>query len=147
MAPKFLIINIGHCANIQEPGKTTPVASAAASVVGEAPTDASAIKGVAGEPEYASKANFPLLWRIVDFVVAALMIIGAILMWAINPNASRVIVGILLFLLAVLLLILQFKRPARVVDQAKFLFNPVGRGILYIVVGLLLCGGSFQNHV
>ncbi|KAJ2575163.1 hypothetical protein GGH95_003804, partial [Coemansia sp. RSA 1836] len=69
-----------------------------------------------------------IVWRIVNVVVAALWIVAAGFMFA-DRHFQTIMPGLFLLVVGVASIVLEFKRPADIVDNCRFLWNFLGRGI------------------
>ncbi|KAI9006296.1 COPI associated protein-domain-containing protein [Hyaloraphidium curvatum] len=76
-----------------------------------------------------------LIWKIVDTVVALLLIITVILLWVYYPSWQTVVTGLFVMALGILLAVCNFKVMPIAKKFALFLFTPLGRGLSYFFIG------------
>jgi len=76
-------------------------------------------------------------FRIVNFVVALLMVVGGISQFF-PVGFQAVLIGSYVILFGLGIAMLEFRVPPQVSRYASFLFSFIGRGIFYIFVGSVL---------
>ncbi|KAJ2733794.1 hypothetical protein IW152_002786 [Coemansia sp. BCRC 34962] len=75
-----------------------------------------------------------IVWRIVNIVVAALWIVAAGFMFA-DKHFQTVMPGLFLLVVGVASIVFEFWRPVDIVDNCRFLWNFLGRGVLFLLMG------------
>eukprot|EP00002_Diphylleia_rotans_P004234 TRINITY_DN1304_c0_g1_i1.p1 TRINITY_DN1304_c0_g1~~TRINITY_DN1304_c0_g1_i1.p1 ORF type:complete len:140 (-),score=33.35 TRINITY_DN1304_c0_g1_i1:81-500(-) len=78
--------------------------------------------------------------------IAATLFFGGILVIS-NATFSGVIVGAYVLFFAVLLFLIQFRCPEKILNNAGFLFNYLGRGFFYIFLGCLVLQGDTVEDI
>ncbi|KAK0627252.1 Golgi apparatus membrane protein TVP15 [Immersiella caudata] len=81
--------------------------------------------------------DFSDSFRIVNLVVAAIMVLGGISQFF-PISFQSVIVGCYVIIFGLATGLLEFQIPPQVSRYASFLFSFIGRGIFYIFVGSIL---------
>ncbi|KAJ1993751.1 hypothetical protein H4R33_000543 [Dimargaris cristalligena] len=76
------------------------------------------------------------LFRILNVIVAVLIAVGGVI-FIITGRFQPIVVGILLLIFTVLILALEISRPWALQSKCEFLFMFIGRGLLYIFLGIL----------
>ncbi|KAJ2694317.1 hypothetical protein H4218_005668 [Coemansia sp. IMI 209128] len=75
-----------------------------------------------------------IAWRIVNIVVAALWIVAAGFMFS-DKHFQSVMPGLFLLVVGVASIVFEFWRPVDIVDNCRFLWNFLGRGVLFLLMG------------
>ncbi|KAJ2791725.1 hypothetical protein GGI18_000932 [Coemansia linderi] len=84
-----------------------------------------------------------IAWRIVNIVVAALWIVAAGFMFS-DKHFQTVMPGLFLLVVGVASIVFEFWRPVDIVDNCRFLWNFLGRGVLsFRVVTYVAAGFSW----
>jgi len=89
------------------------------------------------QPATQYKMDFSDSFRIVNLVVAVIMVLGGISQFF-PINFQSVIVGVYVMIFGLATGLLEFQIPPQVSRYASFLFSFIGRGIFYIFVGSIL---------
>ncbi|ORE08886.1 hypothetical protein BCV72DRAFT_261132 [Rhizopus microsporus var. microsporus] len=80
--------------------------------------------------------NFSNIFRVVNMVAAAFMIIGGV-MTCIHGGFPNFIQGIFVILFGLMTVLFEFRMPGPVVKHASFMFSFMGRGLFYIFLGFI----------
>ncbi|KAK3944758.1 Golgi apparatus membrane protein TVP15 [Diplogelasinospora grovesii] len=91
--------------------------------------------------------DFSDSFRIVNLVVAVIMILGGISQFFPNIDFQPAIIGCYVIVFGVVTGLLEFQIPPQVSRYASFLFSFLGRGIFYIFVGCILLSGHWTRIV
>ncbi|KAM7202822.1 Golgi apparatus membrane protein TVP15 [Rhypophila sp. PSN 637] len=86
--------------------------------------------------------DFSEYFRIVNLVVAVIMILGGIIQFF-PIGFKSVIIGIYVMLFGAITGLLEFQIPPHVSRYASFLFSFLGRGIFYIFIGCIILDEGF----
>ncbi|KAK3306878.1 Golgi apparatus membrane protein TVP15 [Chaetomium strumarium] len=86
--------------------------------------------------------DFSDTFRIVNLVVAVLMVLGGISQFF-PVDFQPAIIGVYVIIFGLATGLLEFQIPPQVARYASFLFSFLGRGIFYIFVGCIL----LHDHV
>ncbi|ORX58853.1 hypothetical protein DM01DRAFT_1405470 [Hesseltinella vesiculosa] len=78
-----------------------------------------------------------LVFRIVNIVAAALMIVGAISL-IIGGGFPNFILAVFCILFGVIVVLFEFRLHRAITKLASFLFSFLGRGLLYIFIGCIM---------
>ncbi|KAF9972650.1 Late Golgi vesicles protein [Actinomortierella ambigua] len=85
------------------------------------------------------------LFRLLNIIVAVLIILGGVLLFVDRPSWSNGIVGFFMVVFGVLTFLLEFVIPETLVYNLGFMFSLIGRGFFYIVIGLLCLSWKWFN--
>ncbi|KAI7899259.1 COPI associated protein-domain-containing protein [Cokeromyces recurvatus] len=80
--------------------------------------------------------NLSIVFRVVNIIVAAFMIIGGI-MTCIAGGFPNFIQGIFVIIFGLMTLLFEFRLPAMITQFASFMFSFMGRGLFYIFLGCI----------
>ena len=86
------------------------------------------------------------MFRIVNLVVAVLMVLGGIAQFF-APTVKNIVVGVYVILFGLSTALLEFQIPPQVSRYASFLFSFIGRGVFYIFIGSLLLDGNTLLYI
>ncbi|KAL1839780.1 hypothetical protein VTJ49DRAFT_1154 [Mycothermus thermophilus] len=86
--------------------------------------------------------DFSDTFRIVNLVVAVLMVLGGISQFF-PTSFQSAIIGVYVIIFGLATGLLEFQIPPQVSRYASFLFSFLGRGVFYIFVGCIL----LHDHV
>ncbi|KAH6635153.1 Golgi apparatus membrane protein TVP15 [Chaetomium sp. MPI-SDFR-AT-0129] len=81
--------------------------------------------------------DFSDIFRIVNLVVAVLMVLGGILQFF-PVTFQSAIIGAYVIIFGLVTGLLEFQIPPQVGRYASFLFSFLGRGIFYVFIGCIL---------
>ncbi|KAF2747907.1 COPI associated [Sporormia fimetaria CBS 119925] len=84
--------------------------------------------------------DFSDIFRIVNFVVAVLMVLGGVAKLLPFSNFSNIILGVYLILFGLATGLLEVQIPQQVARYASFMFSFLGRGLFYIFIGSVIVG-------
>ncbi|KAK8051414.1 COPI associated protein [Apiospora rasikravindrae] len=86
--------------------------------------------------------DFSDSFRIVNLVVAAVMILGGIVQFF-NFGVQTLIIGIYEIIFGAAVALLEFQIPPQVSRYASFMFSFIGRGVFYIFMGSILLSSDW----
>ncbi|KAL2137380.1 hypothetical protein VTI74DRAFT_1 [Chaetomium olivicolor] len=86
--------------------------------------------------------DFSDIFRIVNLVVAVLMVLGGISQFF-PPTFQSTIIGVYVIIFGLATGLLEFQIPPQISRYASFLFSFLGRGVFYVFVGCIL----FHDHL
>ncbi|KAK0636876.1 Golgi apparatus membrane protein TVP15 [Bombardia bombarda] len=87
--------------------------------------------------------DFSDSFRIVNLVVAVIMVLGGIAQFFPSITFKGILIGCYVIIFGLATALLEFQIPPQVSRYASFLFSFIGRGIFYIFVGSLI----LSSHV
>ncbi|KAF9211771.1 Late Golgi vesicles protein [Podila verticillata] len=87
------------------------------------------------------------LFRLLNIVVAVLIVLGGCLLFVHIKSWNSGILGIFVILLGFLTFALEFVIPESIVYNMGFMFSLFGRGLFYISMGLLTLAWKWYNIV
>ncbi|KAL9059620.1 MAG: hypothetical protein Q9162_001125 [Coniocarpon cinnabarinum] len=82
------------------------------------------------------------IFRIANLVVAVFIILGGIGQFFPDILVQNIIIAVYLFIFGLGTGLLEFQIPPPVAKYASFMFSFIGRGVFYIFVGMISCGGE-----
>jgi len=85
-------------------------------------------------------------FRLVNLAAAGLMLAGGILKFF-NFGFSNVVIGVYIAIFGLATGLLEFQIPPQVARYASFMFSFIGRGIFYILVGVLIFDGGVLKYI
>ncbi|KAI2620099.1 COPI associated [Hypoxylon sp. NC1633] len=91
--------------------------------------------------------DFSDSFRIVNLVVAVIMVLGGISQFITDPGFQSIIIGAYVIVFGLAVALLEFQIPAQVSRYASFMFSFVGRGIFYVFVGSVVLNGGWMRIV
>ncbi|KAK7981967.1 hypothetical protein PG984_009325 [Apiospora sp. TS-2023a] len=86
--------------------------------------------------------DFSDTFRIVNLVVAAVMVVGGIVQFF-NFGVQTLIIGIYEIIFGAAVALLEFQIPPQVSRYASFMFSFIGRGVFYIFMGSILLSSDW----
>ncbi|KAK8028718.1 hypothetical protein PG991_005774 [Apiospora marii] len=86
--------------------------------------------------------DFSDTFRIVNLVVAAVMVVGGIVQFF-NFGVQTLIIGIYEIIFGGAVALLEFQIPPQVSRYASFMFSFIGRGVFYIFMGSILLSSDW----
>lgn len=87
-----------------------------------------------------------ILWRLINVVVAALWIVVAVF-YFMDGYFQIIMPGIFLVIVAVSSILFEFWRPTAVLENCYFMWNFMGRGIFYLLMGCVVLGFRTIQYV
>ncbi|GJJ71097.1 hypothetical protein EMPS_03447 [Entomortierella parvispora] len=85
------------------------------------------------------------LFRLLNLIVAVLIILGGILLFVHIGSWNSGILGVFVVLLGILTFALEFVIPESIVYNMGFMFSLLGRGLFYLSMGLLTLSWRWFN--
>ncbi|KAF9384072.1 Late Golgi vesicles protein [Podila verticillata] len=85
------------------------------------------------------------LFRLLNIIVAVLIVLGGILLFVHNKSWNSSILGVFICLFGLLTFTLEFAIPEALVYNLGFMFSLLGRGFFYISMGLLTLAWKWFN--
>ncbi|KAF9193798.1 Late Golgi vesicles protein [Haplosporangium sp. Z 11] len=85
------------------------------------------------------------LFRLLNLVVAVLIILGGILLFVQIGSWNSGILGVFIVLFGLLTFALEFAIPESIVYNMGFMFSLLGRGLFYLSMGLLTLSWKWFN--
>ncbi|KAF9116401.1 Late Golgi vesicles protein [Mortierella sp. AM989] len=92
-------------------------------------------------------AHGATLFRLLNLIVALLIILGGVLLFVNNKSWNSSILGVVLGIFGILTFALEFVIPEAIVYNMGFLFSLLGRGIFYLIAGVLSLAWKWFNIV
>ncbi|KAK8105876.1 COPI associated [Apiospora kogelbergensis] len=86
--------------------------------------------------------DFSDSFRIVNLVVAAVMVLGGVVQFF-NFGVQTLIIGIYEIIFGAAVALLEFQIPPQVSRYASFMFSFIGRGVFYIFMGSILLSSDW----
>ncbi|KAI9261619.1 COPI associated protein-domain-containing protein [Phascolomyces articulosus] len=83
-----------------------------------------------------ASVDMSLVFRIINCVVAAFMVIGGI-GTIIREGFPNFITGIFCIIFGVITAVFEFRLPSQITQFASFMFSFLGRGLFYIFIGCI----------
>ncbi|KAJ2780681.1 hypothetical protein H4R18_003322 [Coemansia javaensis] len=106
-----------------------------------------AARGGAGLPEKPLKTFArDILWRLLNVVAAALWITAAAFRF-VHGTFQSVMPGIALMLIGIVSVVLEFWRPEVILENCYFLWNFMGRGLFFLLMGCLVIETRVVSYV
>ncbi|KAJ2614540.1 hypothetical protein H4S08_001657 [Coemansia sp. RSA 1365] len=100
-----------------------------------------------GAPERPARiGGRDFVWRLVNFVVAALWIVVAIFHF-LDATFQAAMPGVAILIIAILSILFEFWRPEVILEHCYFLWNFMGRGIFFLLMGCIVMGTRVINYV
>ncbi|KAI9503612.1 hypothetical protein GGI25_004866 [Coemansia spiralis] len=99
-----------------------------------------------GSNRFGSSMFRDIVWRLINIVVAALWIVAAAFHF-VDRTFQSVMPGVALLVIGLFSIIFEFYRPAVVVENCYFLWNFMGRGLFFLLMGCLVMGYRVVNYV
>lgn len=90
--------------------------------------------------------DFSDIFRMVNFAVAVLMVLGGISKFF-PFSFNDIILGVYLIIFGLSTALLEFQIPQQVARYASFMFSFLGRGIFYIFIGSVTAGPKWYQYV
>ncbi|KAJ1759981.1 hypothetical protein GGF48_000799 [Coemansia sp. RSA 921] len=87
-----------------------------------------------------------ILWRLINIVVAALWIVAAAFHF-VDGSFQTVMPGVAILIVGVASIVFEFWRPELILENCYFLWNFMGRGIFFLLMGCLVMGFRVVNYV
>ncbi|KAI8326391.1 hypothetical protein GQ54DRAFT_307622 [Martensiomyces pterosporus] len=87
-----------------------------------------------------------IAWPIINIIVSVLWIVAAIL-YFVNGYFQAVMLGIFLLVIGGTSIALEFWRPEVFVTHCFFLWNFMGRGIFFLLMGCIVLGHKVFTYV
>ncbi|CAO3618525.1 unnamed protein product [Cunninghamella blakesleeana] len=81
--------------------------------------------------------NTSIIFRVVNFLAAAFMIIGSVSLILLGFFPSFIL-AVICIIFAVITIVFEFKLPGQITQFASIMFSFLGRGIFYLIVGCIL---------
>ncbi|KAI1184800.1 Golgi apparatus membrane protein TVP15 [Nemania serpens] len=91
--------------------------------------------------------DFSDSFRIVNLVVAVVMILGGVSQFIFDVTFQSIVVGVYVIIFGASVGLLEFQIPPQVSRYASFMFSFIGRGIFYIFIGSLLLSLHWTRYV
>ncbi|KAK3847092.1 MAG: COPI associated protein-domain-containing protein [Linnemannia gamsii] len=85
------------------------------------------------------------LFRLLNLIVAILIILGGILLFVHIGSWNSGILGVFVVIFGLLTFTLEFAIPESIVYNLGFMFSLLGRGVFYISMGLLTLSWKWFN--
>ncbi|KAF3003588.1 Late Golgi vesicles protein [Curvularia kusanoi] len=91
--------------------------------------------------------DFSDIFRMVNFAVAAFIVLGGIAKLFPFNDFSHIILGVYLIIFGAGTALLEFQIPQQVARYASFMFSFLGRGIFYVFIGCVTVGTGWYRYI
>ncbi|KAF1927890.1 hypothetical protein N0V91_011197 [Didymella pomorum] len=91
--------------------------------------------------------DFSDIFRMVNFAVAAFIVLGGVAKLFPFNDFSNIILGVYLIIFGAGTALLEFQIPQQVARYASFMFSFLGRGIFYVFIGCVTVGNGWYRIV
>ncbi|KAI9301828.1 COPI associated protein-domain-containing protein [Cunninghamella echinulata] len=85
--------------------------------------------------------NLSFIFRIINIVTAAFMIIGSVSL-ILQGYFPRIILAIICIIFGAITIVFEFKLPGQITQFASIMFSFLGRGLFYLFIGCILLNNA-----
>ncbi|KAJ1722820.1 hypothetical protein LPJ53_002789 [Coemansia erecta] len=87
-----------------------------------------------------------VVWRAINIIVSALWIVAAAFHF-VDGTFQSAMPGIFLLVIGLASIVFEFWRPRMVLENCYFMWNFMGRGIFFLLIGCVALGYRTINYV